>query len=372
MVKIGVVGGGQLARMMIPAAINLGVEVRVFSESPGSSARLAVTRVGDYTNESEVVDFAREVDVLTFDHEHVPIPVLEAVRNHGVAVYPSPEALRLTHNKIDMRARLQDLGLPQPLWTVSTSAATFSQDIDAVGGFPCVAKKPVGGYDGKGVRIITALEEITDWLSEGPVLLEEKVEFVRELAQLGARSSSGEWQTWNAVQTTQVDGVCSEVLAPAPGLTESLAEKSRHIASQIASEIDVVGVLAVELFETQDGRLLVNELAMRPHNSGHVFTELAVTSQFEQHLRAVAGLPLGDTRLVSTGGVMVNLFGGIEENVLKEAMRKFPEAKIHSYQKSARPGRKAGHVVAIGEPLLPILDMCREVASTIHSGDYDA
>jgi 5-(carboxyamino)imidazole ribonucleotide synthase len=372
MVKIGVVGGGQLARMMIPAAINLGFDVKVFAESSDASASLAVTQVGDYRNETELVGFASEVDVITFDHEHVPTSVLEAVRRTGVAVYPSPEALRLTHNKIDMRARLQELGLPQPLWTVSTSAASFPEDLGAVGGFPCVAKKPVGGYDGKGVRIITSPEEIEDWLSDGPVLLEEKVEFVRELAQLGARSPSGEWQTWDPVETTQVGGVCSEVIAPAPGLTEGLDKESRHLASQIAREVDVVGVLAVELFETADGRLLVNELAMRPHNSGHVFTELSQTSQFEQHLRAVAGFPLGATGFLAPRGVMVNLFGGIEEDRMKQALRRYQEAKIHSYQKSARPGRKAGHVVAVGDELLPILEMCREVAAVIHGGDYDA
>lgn len=371
MVRIGVIGGGQLARMMIPASVNLGFDLKVFAERIGSSAGIAVTTVGDYRNQSEVLDFAREVDVLTFDHELVPTPVLEAVKRAGVAVRPSPEALGLTQNKIQMRARLGELGIPQPLWKISTAVASFAEDVDSLGGFPCVAKKPAGGYDGKGVRIITSLEDIEDWMVDGPVLLEEKVEFVRELAQLGARSPSGEWQTWDPVETMQVDGVCSQVLAPAPALEEVLYKESRRIASQIAREVDVVGVLAVELFETVDGRLLVNELAMRPHNSGHVFTELSQTSQFEQHLRAVAGFPLGNTGFLATSGVMVNLFGGIEEERVKEALGRYPETKIHSYQKSARPGRKAGHVVAVGDDFPPILEMCHEVATVIHGGHYD-
>ena len=371
MVKIGVIGGGQLARMMIPAAINLGFDVRVFAEAAGSSAAVAVTTIGDYTNAAEVLKFALEVDVLTFDHEHVPAAVLEAVRDAGVSVHPSPEALRLTHNKIDMRRRLQKIGSPQPRWAVVEPGASRENAADAVGGFPCVAKKPIGGYDGKGVRVVSSWDDIADWLSEGPVLVEERVDFSRELAQLGARRPSGEWLAWDPVETRQVEGVCSEVLAPAPELTSDVATESRRIAMQIAQEVQIVGVLAVELFETRDGGLLVNELAMRPHNSGHVLTELSLTSQFEQHLRAVTDFPLGHTRFVEPCGVMVNLFGSVDHILAREAASAHPHVKIHSYQKSARSGRKAGHVVGVGADQHQLLAACRHVAGIIHGADYD-
>ncbi len=371
MVKIGVVGGGQLARMMIPASINLGFDLTVFAESEGSPAGMAATQIGDYTQVAEVLRFTKDLDVLTFDHEHVPIPVLEAVRDSGVAVYPPPEALLLTHDKIEMRKRLQEIGVPQPRWMVSESPAENGNQVEAIGGFPCVAKKPVGGYDGKGVRVITSFGDISDWLEDGPVLLEEKVDFVRELAQLGARRPSGEWISWEPVHTTQVGGVCAEVLAPAPGLEPNLAEQSRAIALQIAEEVKAVGVLAVELFETTGGGLLVNELAMRPHNSGHILTELSLTSQFEQHLRAVADYPLGDTRFVSACGVMVNLFGGVDEGLAREASSAHPDVKIHSYQKAPRPGRKVGHVVATGHDHQSLLTICRDAASIIHRAVYD-
>jgi len=201
---------------------------------------------------------------------------------------------------------------------------------------PCVAKLPVGGYDGKGVRVIASWAEAEEWFALGPVLLEEQVDFRRELAQLGARRPSGEWVAWPVVETRQVNGVCSEVLAPAPGMSAEGARQAESIASTIASAINVVGVLAVELFETADARILVNELAMRPHNSGHVFTELSLTSQFEQHLRAVAGFPLGAPQLIQEFGVMANIFGRLDGHLAKLAAEEFPAVKIHDYQKAPR------------------------------------
>jgi 5-(carboxyamino)imidazole ribonucleotide synthase len=246
-----------------------------------------------------------------------------------------------------MRQALADAGLPQPKWAIATEA-NLDDALATVGGLPCIAKLPVGGYDGKGVRVVQTVEELADWLALGPVLLEERVAFVRELAQLIARRPSGDFVPWLPVETRQHGGVCAQVLSPAPGLSDALVAEAQSIATTIASTFDVVGVMAVELFETRDGRLLVNELAMRPHNSGHVLTEQSVTSQFEQHLRAVADYPLGSPALRNPHGVMINVFSDASMERFREAAEQAPDIKFHSYQKAARPGRKAGHLVLTG------------------------
>lgn len=346
MTVVGVVGGGQLARMMIPAALNLGLELRVLAESEDSSAQLAASSVGDFRNLEHVREFARDIDVLTFDHEHVPLDHLRLLRDEGVTVFPPPEALALTQDKTVMREALKGWGIPQPRWSVVTT--TDDAALDDVGGFPCIAKLPVGGYDGKGVRVADSWSDIEDWIGLGPVLLEERVEFVRELAQLSARRPSGQWESWLAVETLQQDGVCSVVKSPAPGLSVGVRAEAERIAESIAHSAGVVGVLAVELFEDSSGGLLVNELAMRPHNSGHVFTEQSVTSQFEQHLRAITDCPLGSTDPRHPVATMVNVFGSAPYEAWIKVAGRYPSAKLHSYAKTARPGRKAGHIVVTG------------------------
>lgn len=370
MKKIGVIGGGQLARMMIPASINLGLELKIFAETHDSPAALAVTQVGDYRDKKQLEAFARTVDVITFDHEHVPIDNLVGLRANGALIAPSPDALRLTHDKTVMRSALASIGMPQPLFFALRQGADKEQALAQVGGFPCVAKKPVGGYDGKGVRVIDAWSEIDDWLEEGTVLLEERVSFVRELAQLVARRQGGQIETWPTVETRQKDGVCSEVVAPAPGLTPSQGETATMIARTIADTYGVVGVLAVELFETHNGEILVNELAMRPHNSGHIFTELSRTSQFEQHLRSVADLPLGDATLAWPSGVMANVFGEVHQARLETALHRYPEVKIHSYQKPAREGRKAGHISVVGSTTQELLALATGARAILDDSGY--
>ena len=371
MMKIGVVGGGQLARMMIPAAINLGVDIEVFSEAEGSSAKLATSHVGDYTNLDELSAFSSDVDVLTFDHEHVPLGLLNALVERGVNVSPPPSALALVQNKIVMRKALTTLGLPQPRWAEVITESELLAAVDSIGGYPCIAKLPVGGYDGKGVRGENGVGDVTDWLTEGPVLLEEKVDFHRELSQVGARNSSGDWVAWPVVETRQSHGVCSEVIAPAPRLSATQMANAEAIGQRIAEQVGVIGVLAVELFEDTEGRLLINELAMRPHNSGHVFTELSVTSQFEQHLRAVSNIPLGSTALIAETGIMVNLFGGVDADLSAKAWTVYPKAKIHSYQKLPRSGRKAGHVVVVGSAWAELLETGIAVRDILSERDYD-
>lgn len=356
--RVGVIGGGQLARMMTVPAINLGIDLKVLAETENSSASLATTVVGDYTDLETVLDFAKSVDVITFDHEHVPIHILEALENQGFSVQPPSKALAHAQNKLVMREALEAIGAPNPRW----SAVSSSEELDsfiAENGPEVIVKTPIGGYDGKGVRVVRSSSDVSDWfepsalaLLGGKLLAEEKVAFTRELAQLSARSPSGEFKAWPVVETRQKNGVCSEVLAPAPNTSSDLVARAGEIAQLISNSLGVTGNLAVEMFETADGKLLVNELAMRPHNSGHFSIEGSTTSQFEQHLRAVLDLPLGDTE-VPKPVVMVNLLG-LSDDVdfvenYSELMRSFASAKLHSYGKSPRIGRKLGHITVIGD-----------------------
>lgn len=374
-IRVGVIGGGQLARMMIPAAIDLGVDIRVLAEQEGMSAKLAAVEVGDYRDAATVLAFAKTVDVITFDHEHVPQAVLHALVDAGVHVHPGPDALAVAQDKLLMRERLTELGLPVPDWARVSDAAELQVFLDAHGGRG-VVKTPRGGYDGKGVRVVSGADEVADWftaLSEdangGSLLVEELVSFRRELAQLVARRPSGEVVPWPVVETVQRNGVCSEVIAPAPRSAGRLAEVAGEIASTIATELGVTGVLAVELFETTDDRLLINELAMRPHNSGHWTQNGSVTSQFEQHLRAVLDLPLGWTGSHQDWTVMVNVLGGPEGESLDDrfgaVMAEHPSAKVHTYGKEPRPGRKVGHVNVASDDLDDAVYTARAAAALL-------
>ncbi|MBI5160218.1 MAG: 5-(carboxyamino)imidazole ribonucleotide synthase [Micrococcales bacterium] len=359
--------------MMIPPAVALGIELRVLAEETGMSASLAATAVGDYRDSAAVLRFAREVDVVTFDHEHVPQEVLLALVAEGVAVRPGPHALAVAQDKIVMRERLSALGVPVPSWGVVRKRSELAAFLMRHGG-RAVVKTPRGGYDGKGVRVVRDEADVDDWFATpaaqgtGPgLLVEELVPFRRELAQSVARRPSGEVRAWPLVETVQRDGVCAEVAAPATGATEGLGEAARELAVGIAEGLDVTGVLAVELFETGEGRLLVNELAMRPHNTGHWSIDGAVTSQFEQHLRAVLDLPLGDTSALAPAAAMVNVLGGPASGSMldryPEALGAHPEAKVHFYAKASRPGRKVGHVTALGADAASALARARAAAA---------
>jgi len=365
--SVGVIGGGQLARMMIPAAIELGIEIQVLGESDEASARAAVSMIGDATDAAAVLEFAAGVDVVTFDHEHVPQPILRELIARGVQVRPGPDALLYAQDKLLMRERLGALGLPVPDWARVSDAgelAAFLADHDG----RAVVKTPRGGYDGKGVRVVTSPDEVSDWLADGRALLaEELVEFRRELAQLVARRPSGEIAAWPLVETVQRGGVCAEVFAPAPRAAGALSDMASDIAYRVAEGLGVTGVLAVELFETVDGRLLVNELAMRPHNSGHWTIDGSTTSQFEQHLRAVLDLPLGATGIRDPWSVMVNILGGPASGTLADryprVLANQPTAKIHNYGKDPRPGRKVGHVTVGGDDLDEVVYQARAAAA---------
>ena len=375
-IRVGVIGGGQLARMMVPPAIHLGLRISVLAETEGMSAARAADAVGDYRDPETVYAFADTVDVVTFDHEHVPQPILRELEARGVAVHPRPEALLYAQDKILMRRRLAELGVPVPVWATVSNEAELQAFIEANGG-RAVVKTARGGYDGKGVRVVSQADEVRDWFTAlaedgrgGHLLAEELVDFVRELSQLVARrpgeAGSAEMRTWPVVETIQEGGVCAEVLAPAPVADPATLEEAARIGRTIAEGVGVTGVLAVEMFETRDGRVLVNELAMRPHNSGHFSIEGSVTSQFEQHLRAVADLPLGDTSMTAPAAVMVNVLGGPAEGPMPvryaSVLEAHPRAKIHSYDKLPRPGRKVGHVTVTGEDLAEVRAEARAAA----------
>ncbi len=361
---VGVIGGGQLARMMVPPAIELGIDIRVLAEVDGASAAIAASVVGDYRDVKTVLAFARTVDVITFDHEHVPQSILRCLVEEGVVVRPGPDALYFAQDKLAMRARLSELGLPVPDWAAVASIAELDGFIAAHGG-RAVVKTPRGGYDGKGVRVVSSGVEVADWFDDdNPLLVEELVSFRRELSQVLARRSSGEIALWPVVESIQRDGVCAEVIAPAPDSAGRLADVAAEVATSIAENLGVTGVLAVELFETTDDRLLVNELAMRPHNSGHWSIDGSTTSQFEQHLRAVLDLPFGATGCRDRWSVMVNVFGGsADPKRFAAALADQPEVKLHFYGKEPRPGRKVGHVTAGGHDLGDVMFRARAAAA---------
>ncbi len=374
------VGAGQLARMTHQAAMALGQSLRVLAEDPVEPAALVASEVvvGRPDDLAVLRRFAEGCDVLTFDHEHVPTEHLRALVADGVRVYPGPDALAHAQDKLLMRQTLAGLGMPVPPFREVTQL----QDVlrfAAQHGWPCVLKAVRGGYDGRGVWILNAPSDARRVVAEllaadAPLLVEPYVAMRRELAALVAHSPFGQGAAWPVVQTVQHDGICVEVLAPAPGLDPDLAQAGQELALRVVSELGVVGVLAVELFEMPSGQLLVNELAMRPHNSGHWTIEGAVTSQFEQHLRAVLDYPLGATAPRAPVCVMANVLAadsrpvlGIDER-LHHLMARYPEAKVHLYAKSEWPRRKIGHVTVLGAQLASVREVAVASATFLATG----
>ncbi|MEL5956342.1 5-(carboxyamino)imidazole ribonucleotide synthase [Streptomyces sp. CLV115] len=371
---VGMVGGGQLARMTHEAGIPLGIKFKLLSDTPQDSAAQVVSEVvvGDYRDLDTLRAFARGCDVITFDHEHVPTEHLRALEADGIPVRPGPDALVHAQDKGVMRAKLTEIGAPCPRHRIVTDPADAAAFADEVGGFPVILKTVRGGYDGKGVWVVRSEADAADPFRAGvAVLAEEKVDFVRELAANIVRSPHGQAVAYPVVESIQVDGVCDTVIAPAPELDEHLAGEAQQLALRIAAELGVVGHLAVELFETRgpDGKpgILVNELAMRPHNSGHWTQDGAITSQFANHVRAVLDLPLGDPRPRATWTVMSNVLGGDFPDMYQaylHCMARDPQLKIHMYGKDVKPGRKVGHVNTYGDDLADVRERAR------HAADY--
>lgn len=375
--RVAMIGGGQLARMTAAPAAALGVGLRVLASGPEDSAAQVCGDVviGSHDDLEALRRVADGVSVVTFDHEHVPPDHLRALEASGVIVRPGSAALVHAQDKITMREAIDAAGLPAPRWCRVDTAA----DIDHAGhtlGWPLILKVSRGGYDGRGVWVVDDADAARDLVSQTPLaegaawLAEERVNFRRELAAQVARSPHGQAVAYPVVRTVQVDGMCSEVVAPCPDLDDERALQAQAIALEVARTLDVTGMLAVEMFDTADG-VLINELAMRPHNCGHWSIDGAVTSQFENHLRAVLDLPLGDPRAVAPWSVMVNIVGPVDSEDLPPLQEAFahilardPGIKVHLYGKAIRPHRKLGHVTVVGDDLEDLL------ARAHHAADY--
>lgn len=380
MPTVTMIGGGQLARMTHQAAIALGQRLRVLAERADDPAAQVSPDVvlGSHTDLAALRKAAVGSHALTFDHEHVPTEHLEALVAEGVTVAPPPSALRYAQDKLDMRVRLSELGLPVPAFT-AVSAPAEAIAFGDEHGWPFVLKAVRGGYDGRGVWMPADAAEterlVTEQLDRGVRLLAEaKVDLRRELSAMVARSPFGQAATWPVVETVQRNGQCAVVLAPAPELSDELAGRAETMALNLAGELGVVGVMAVELFETRDGELLVNELAMRPHNSGHWGMDGARTGQFEQHLRAVLDYPLGDTTPLAPVTVMANILGAPEapemsmDERLHHLFARMPEAKVHLYGKSERPDRKIGHINVLGDDVAEVREKAERAAHWMSHG----
>ena len=377
MTTVGIVGGGQLARMLAEAATPLGVHVRVLAARADEGAPEVVPDLvlGSPDDPDALEAFAAGVDVVTFDHENVDHDALEAIEASGVPVRPGVGTLRFS-DKAHQRRRFEAAGLPVPPFevvdpTVGAAAATEAamafaeQHGDPADGRRIVLKASRGGYDGRGVWMLGA-EELPGFLAgyEGaPLVLEPKLSLRGEVAVLVARRPSGQVAVWPVVETVQVDGMCDEVYLPAP-IDPRVAASAAEVGEAIAVTTGAVGVFAVELFvvDGPDGpRVLVNEIAPRVHNSGHLTIEGCATSQFEQHLRAVLDWPLGPTHPTAPVAVMANVVGGPSGDPRDRqaaALAAVPHAHLHLYGKTSRPARKIGHVTVLGDDL----DRCRAEA----------
>ena len=376
---VGIIGGGQLARMMHAASIGLGINVRLLAEGPQTSAATVVhdVTVGDYTDPDTVRSFAAGCDVVTFDHEHVPTGLLRDLESAGVVVRPGPAALIHAQDKAIMRDRLTALGAPCPISRVvsdEAALAAFGEEL----GWPIVAKTSRGGYDGKGVwRLDSALEAGKPFagVTHGVQIIgEEFVDFARELSALVVRSPSGQAAAYPISESVQQNGICVETITPAPDLADEQAVAAQQLALMIAHELGVVGVLAVELMQRADGSVVVNELAMRPHNTGHWTIDGAHTSQFENHLRAVLDLPLGDPSSKESWIVMANVFGGRLDDLPSALLHCFARdrrLRVQLYGKQVRPGRKVGHVTTFGDDLAETRKRARHAAAYL-MGDLSA
>jgi 5-(carboxyamino)imidazole ribonucleotide synthase len=339
---VGIIGAGQLARMMVPPAVDLGISLTLFAgATTESGAQVAPHVVGKLIDTTAVLEWASHCDVVTFEHELVPPDLIAELESSGVTVFPRSNSFAFSQNKLLMRQKMEELGLPNPTWKAFDGGA-----IELA--FPLIAKRVSGGYDGRGVFVINTFEDLTELHRSvgGVLLLEEKLDFDFEIAVMVARSPHGQAATWAPTLTVQRDGICTQTITPIPDFSEALAYQAVQIALKIAQGIDLVGVMAVEIFVCGD-HLIINELALRPHNSGHWSIEGSVTSQFEQHLRAILDLPLGDTSLTAPFAVMGNIIGIDTEKSSDlfqpylHLMARTPALKIHQYMRSCAQAERS-------------------------------
>lgn len=371
---VGMVGAGQLAQMTHQAAISLGVDVVVMSDDPGDAAGLAGAKhlVGSACDHADLLRLTDRSDVVTFDHEGVPPELTRRLLAAGHDLQPPPQALRLAQDKGDARRLLHAGGFPVPAFVeVDRGDLRSVERFGAEHGWPLVLKAPRGGYDGRGVEIVEDLcgFEHSHLASSSPRwLLEARVDIATELSVLVARRPGGWWKAYPVVETVQEDGTCRELTMPA-AIPDELAAQATGLAANIADGIGSTGILAVELFVTHDGGLLVNELAARPHNSGHATIDASVTSQFENHLRGILDWPLGDTGMRAPAAATVNLLAPPRADLdlaagLPHALED-PTVRVHLYRKTNRPRRKVGHVTATADTVDDALDAARRAAGRL-------
>ena len=355
---IGIIGAGQLARMLIEAATPLDIEIALLAASPtdGAARIWPDVAIGSPDDAETVAAFARACDVVTFDHELVPEPVLSRLETDGIDLAPSADTMRIAQNKQRQREIFAAAGLPQPVHRISRSvedAAAAAREI----GYPVILKAAQGGYDGRGVWRIADAASLGEFAAELAgrdiaMIVEECVRLDHELAILIARDRRGGSAVYPLVETVQTEGICRQINLDRD-IDHVLSTAAARIAIEIAEQVGLVGILAVELFDS-GGRLLINEIATRPHNSGHYSIEAMATSQFEQHLRAIADLPLGTTERCADTAVTVNILGGSDgvdpRDRLATALA-IPGVRVHLYGKEARPGRKLGHVTTLGDSI---------------------
>jgi len=356
---VGVIGAGQLARMMVAPATALGIKLIPFASSnEDSAAQITHCVIGDYKDLEAVKKFAQQCDVVTFEHELIPLSIIKALEADGVTVRPGSQSFEYSQDKEAMRKKLASFKAP------SSKVVTSSNEIDQ---YPVIAKSISGGYDGRGVWKVNSSQELSDLLKNSPkLLIEELIDFDYEIAVMVARSPHSQATSWVPTQTIQSDGICTMTISPAPLMSAEMSEKAQQIALDIAAEVKLIGVMAVEMFVKGDD-IFINELAMRPHNSGHWTIEGARTSQFEQHLRAILDLPLGDPAMTDGYAVMGNILGKNKSDMYRpylHLMARNPSLKFHMYGKEVRPGRKIGHVNVIGKDLI---ELRREIE---HAVDY--
>ena len=362
--RVGVIGSGQLAQMMLAPAAALGIDlVTLANSSKDSAAQSSPHIVGDYKDLETVREFAKQCDLVTFEHELIPISIIRTLESEGFKFAPSASAFQYSQDKALMREKLAKLSNPR--WQVVTEVVDWQ--------YPAIAKAISGGYDGRGVWKLESKTDLEKLLKEVPkLILEELIDFDFEIAVMVARSPHGQAATWAPTRTVQLDGICTETVTPVPEFNESQSQAAQNLALKIADEIGLVGVMAVEMFVKGD-QLFINELALRPHNSGHWTIEGSVTSQFEQHLRAILDLPLGETSMTAKWAVMGNVLGGNKTDMYRpylHLMARTPALKFHQYRKEVRPGRKIGHVTITG---VNLVELRNEVAHALAymSGEID-
>jgi 5-(carboxyamino)imidazole ribonucleotide synthase len=352
--KVGVIGAGQLARMMQIPANNLGIHLTVLANNEAeSAAQTGDYLIGNHLDPSAIDSLIKNCDVVTFEHELTPTALLNNALAAGAKFYPYPKSFLYSQNKIEMRKLMEKLNAPSPKYEVWEGGAEPQLK------FPLIAKLPTGGYDGRGVFKVNSFSELSELSKKtnSKLLLEELIAFDYEAAIMVARSPHNQVATWAPTKTIQENGICTMTITPVPGISEQLARSLQEIAMEIAAEIDLIGVMAVEVFVKGD-QYFINELALRPHNSGHWSIEGANTSQFEQHLRAILDLPLGSTELTATYTVMGNVLGGEKTDLYRpylHLMARNPKLKFHQYGKEVKPGRKVGHVTLTGEDLSELI-----------------